>query len=805
MWTTREKTELAFQRLALLLYKNPFKVLFVVCAFIGALVFQIPKITIDTSSEAMLYDDDPAIVEYINFKEQFGHDDVIFIAVRSQDIFTEQFLKKLKSFHHDLKTQVPYVNKVTSLINVRNIYGSGDSLVVEELLDNWPEKKVDLQKLKEDVLNNSFLKNHIVSEAGRLTVLLISTSLPHVVDYGEDDLFRDLADDTAYPKEDSGKLTYLTAREYGEVIDAIHRVIDHHKGAGFLIALSGIRVLTDAYNHAIKKDLVFLSVIGFLTVVFFLWLLFRRISGLFLPGVIIISSLFSVFGVMAIIGMPVTIVTGMLPSFLLAVGVADSVHILSIFYRCLGKGDSKEKAVIFSMGHSGFPVVLTSLTTATGLLSFTFAELTIIAQLGIYASLGVLFALVYTIFMLPALLAIMPVKETQAKSEKRQMQLMDNVLLSFADFSTSQPIKILTVSFVIFVVSVFFVLQLEFGFNLANFFPDTRAVKQDLLLIDRELKGIMALEIVVDAKQPDSIKDPLMLSRIERFCSIIKNYEFNDISVGKVFSISDIIKEINQALHENDPDFLEIPSDKSVVSQELFLFQNSGAKELERIVDSNFSKTRITIRTPWTDATIFENFIKTIQKVSKDIFQDSADIRITGLMAITTRALNAAVHSMGKGYLYAFLAITLIMIILVGNIKLGLISMIPNVLPILLVMGIVGCMGIPLDIVTMLIGCVAIGLVVDDTMHFIYNFQKYFGQTLNSRKAVQQTMTSTGRALFITSMILSACFFVSMLGSMKSVVRFGLLAGITVVLALVADFVVAPALMVIAMKKKERV
>jgi hypothetical protein len=174
---------------------------------------------------------------------------------------------------------------------------------------------------------------------------------------------------------------------------------------------------------------------------------------------------------------------------------------------------------------------------------------------------------------------------------------------------------------------------------------------------------------------------------------------------------------------------------------------------------------------------------------------------VTGIMVIAVRALNAAVQSMAKGYMYAFFAITILMILLVGNVKMGLIIMIPNVLPIFLIMGIIGYLNISLDILTMLIGCIAIGLVVDDTMHFIYNFQKYFNQSGDSRKAVRQTMVSSGRAIFITSIILCSCFSIEVFASLKSMKRFGLLTGATIMFALIADFVLAPALMVLVKGK----
>ena len=222
---------------------------------------------------------------------------------------------------------------------------------------------------------------------------------------------------------------------------------------------------------------------------------------------------------------------------------------------------------------------------------------------------------------------------------------------------------------------------------------------------------------------------PEILNRIEVFGRQTEAFNQDGVAVGKVFSITDILKEIHQALNENDPAYYAIPQDRRVVAQELLLFENSGSDDLERIVDNQFSQTRITIKTPWVDAVVCKKFIDKIQQRLSDQFQDSASIHATGLMALLARAISAAIYSMTKSYLVAFVAITILMVVLIGNWKLGLVSMIPNFLPILTTMGIMGLLAIPLDINSLMIGSIAIGIVVDDTVHFIYNFQKYYQRT----------------------------------------------------------------------------
>ncbi len=796
----RKRIENRFEKLAHVLYCNPIKVLIIAFIFIGVLGYQANKITVNTSSEAMLYPDDPIIIQYKAFQDQFGRDEDILIAVQTTEVFNIDFLNKLKSFHHDLENKVPHIQKIYSLINAQSIRTDGDALVVETLIPGRPTHSIDLPALKERALNSTLLKNNIISENSRLTVILLKTGGAETEAYGENELIADFSDVTDAPESEN--LKFLSEIQRRELVDALHRMVRHHQSDNFTITLTGYPVLLDTFNRIVIKDVILLSIMGGTLVICFLWLLFRRLSGIVVPGIIIYSSLLSTLGFMSLFDIPMTLTTSTMPTFILAVGVADAIHILSVFYRNFHEGTSKKDAIGFAMMHSGLPVLLTSLTTAAGLLSFSFTDLLVIAQLGICSAVGVFLAFVYTILLTPALIALIPVRQEQTSGEKKQTVFVDRILLSIGDFSTTHPLKVLAVCVMMFLISIPFICKLGFGYNLIDSLSNPEILK-GYSLIDRELKGTAPLEIVVDTKKIDGIKEPEILNRIEQFSDSILDYKNTDLTVGKVISINNIIKELNQALHENDPAYYKIPQNQKTISEELFLLKTGGSEELTRLADSNFSKARITIQTTWADATTYEVFIDRVQQQLQELFEDKADISITGIIAFFTRALNAAIQSMLSGYLYAFAAITLFMILLVGDVKLGLVIMIPNVLPIIFILAIIGSLKIPLDIVTMLIGCIAIGLVVDDTMHFIYNFQRYYQQSQDTIDAVRRTMTSTGRAILITSIILSSCFFIEIFASTKSTVMFGIFTGITIILALLADFFLAPALMVLLKSKRK--
>jgi len=263
--------------------------------------------------------------------------------------------------------------------------------------------------------------------------------------------------------------------------------------------------------------------------------------------------------------------------------------------------------------------------------------------------------------------------------------------------------------------------------------------------------------------------------------------------------MNDILKETNQALHENNPNFYAIPDEKSLIAQELLLFENSGSDDLEKIVDSKFSKARISIKIPYLEVLETERLSDDIYNRFKTRFEGMAEITVTGMTPLMGKAVSASIRSMTKSYVVAAFVISIMMIILVGDFKLGAISMIPNLLPIIVVMGIMGAFNVFIDLNALMICSIAIGLVVDDTMHFMYNYRKYYERSGDAFQAVRETFLTTGRALLITALVLAANFFVLLFATFTSTHKFGFFSGLVILMALVADFIVAPALMVLVM------
>ncbi len=794
--------EKRFEQWARISYRHPLMTLTVLITITIILLVQMKHLAFDTSSEALLHESDPYRIEYDRLRETFGQDRSIILAISSQHIFSETFLKKLKALHRDIEASVPYLKNVDSLLTARCVSGKDDTLQVDELLASWPEKAVDMKALRRRVMANPFYRDHFISKDGTMTAIVIKTQAVIVDEPISDaDIMTGFSDGfETDPEPEVTDTHFISAREIREIVAVLETIISEYQADDFDIGFTGSPVVVDVFNRAVATDMTRCALLAMAAIILVMIFLFRRISGVFIPLMVVIMSVVSTLGIMAVLNVNIKIMTAILPVFILCVGVADSVHVLSAFFREYRGSTTKEDAIARAMNSTALAVLLTSLTTAAGLLSFAFAEISAIGEMGIFSAIGVVIALAYTICMLPPILALLPLKPEAVKN--RRSRVTDRILAGFAAFSVSHPKKIIIGSVILLLVVAAYLPRLRYVDHMLNYFSDHMKVKHDIIRIDKKMSGIISFEAIIDTGEENGLHDPEILNRIERLADRLKNdpeiRRISRVGIQKVFSIVDIIKEINQALNDDDPLFYVIPDERRMIAQELFLFENSGRDELEPIVDTAFSKTRVSIKVPWLDSMGLYQLSLRIRHLADDIFTGHARINLTGMSVILARTLPATLTSMKESYILAAVVISVLMIFLAGNIKTGLVAMFPNLLPILTIMGGLAMLDIPLDMTSLMIGSIAIGLVVDDTMHFIHHFRRHFDQTRDARKAVHNTLLGTGRALLITTLVLTGGFLALTMAEMPNLSRFGILLAITLVLALMADFILAPALMVMA-------
>ncbi len=445
---------------------------------------------------------------------------------------------------------------------------------------------------------------------------------------------------------------------------------------------------------------------------------------------------------------------------------------------------------------------MTSITTAASLASFSFSDIAPVANLGIFSALGVSYQLILTLIFLPALISLLPIKAKQHSVDEKPM-LLDRVVHNLGVVSITYPKTIVSIAALIIVVSLTLASTLQFSHNPLHWFAPDNEVRINTETIDKELKGSITIEVVLDTQKENGVYEPDFLNTIEEVTEVIYTFKGDNYFIGKIVSINDVIKEINKALNENKQSEYIIPQDKDLIAQEFLLFENSGSDDLEDIVDSQFSKTRLSIKAPWVDSVEYVALMDDLESLLNDAFKDTATVSITGTLPILADTITKSIESTIESYFIAFGVIAILMIILLGSFKLGLLSMFPNLTPIMIGIAFMVVFDMPLDMFTILIGAIAIGMVVDDTIHFMHNFSRYYSQTNNVDEAILLTINSTGRAIFITSIVLSSGFLVFMFASMTNLYNFGLITGVVVLMAMASDLILVGAMMKLIIKPQK--
>lgn len=780
-----------FARLGTMIIHHPKKVLAVILILFAALITQLQYVRIDTSAESFLKPDAKSLIDYDKFRKEFGRDEFFIVVLTGVDVFSLDFLRTLKDIHESLSNDVDNLQSVESLVNVRSIYGDEDDLVAEDLLENFPTNQDELSTIKQRIRGKDIYYGRLLNKEED-TVAIFVKLIPYKIQKNAD-----------------GTETFINFgdKEISHGSQQIKTVMDRYKaklGVGKYY-VGGTQELGAYMSEVIQSDFGSLTAAAVLMVAFVLGLLFKRASGVIIPIIIMAITITSTLAFMPILNYPMQVTTSIIPSFLLAVCIGDSVHILSIFFKKYDLGATKADALIYAYNHTGEAVLFTSLTTSVGLLSFVASDILPISSLGLFAAIGAMLALCLTLVLIPVLIILLPVKHKPYKDGDHLKA--GGLPYKFTRLSiflaTKHPYKVLAGGLVIGAVTLIFIPNLRFSQDSLSWFPEDNSVKQAVRVIESKITGSMPVELVIDTGTPQGALDPVLLQSLDKWLGSIRGATLNGVQIRSINSLVDLIKESNQAFNGNNPKNYIVPDDKELIAQELLLVEMDQADDLYQYTNKDFSKLHITLITPWNDAILFQKFIKELKQSYEKNMPNQADMHVTGVIPIFSALFAAMVKSAIQSYALSAFLITVMMMILLRNMLDGLIAMLPNFLPIMIVVAFMVIRDWPMDVFTVLIGSIAVGLCVDDTIHFMHGFKEGYKKHGNAAKAIEDTLMDTGKALMITSIVLFWGFLTFTLSDLSSMDNFGILTAMCIVFAIFFDFLLGPALMMIRYGKKQ--
>jgi len=757
--------------------------------FLGSLILA-SRTRIDMSFESFFDRTDPTYAAYLQYRDDFGSDEVSYILYRAPSFeygpWNLEVMRKIDSLTRALQKEVPFVDQVTSLTNVEFMESIPDGIKIYDLLEDFPINQQALLAVRDKVLAKPMYVGGLVSRDAQYAAISIEMLKSSI----------DSPDEIRLDPEGGDGLDNLYPQVTGEKIDEI---LARPEYAGIEFFHAGDVPFNAAYNRIIEKEVPYLMTISFLVVGALLFYFFRRPIGVLGPLAVVNVALAVAVGFMGALDWKIDFMFGMLPNLLIAVGVADAVHIISEFTAYHAQFGDRREAVRRTMYLVGTPCLLTSLTTAVGFLAMSISPIKSIAHMATYCAVGVLAAFLFTVTLLIVFLSIGHRVPQHAltdaeRSRSKGGQAMRRVLHAVARFDLRHRVPILVVSIAICLFSTVGLFKLRVDSNFLTELSTKVPIRVVTQFVDETMGGTIGLVYLFDTKTPDGIMEPSLLHEIEQ---LQEQADQHTDMVQKTYSIVDILKDLNQSFHEGDPAHYVLPDSRELIAQYLLIYSMSGGEEAEDYVSSDYSRASLVVRTKMVETSRIAKLERSLHRFLNTESLDGSSVQITGIGALWLRLVEYITQSQIRGIILAFTVISAMMCFIFKSIRIGMLSMVPNVAPVLLTLGGMGWAGMPLDYTRLLISTVAIGIAVDDTIHLTTRFHHAFQECGNYEQALLDSMQDVGRALFMTSSILIAGFLVNVASVMNSQAAFGLLLAATILVALLADFLLMPALVLV--------
>ncbi len=699
------------------------------------------------------------------------NDNILFVVTPSGgDVFTPETLSALEELTEEA-WQIPYSIRVDSITNFQHSEGVEDDLIVEDLISGAASYSRDqLERARAIAHGRPELHDRLISSTGAVTGVNVILQFP-----GES------------PAELPAAVSY--ARQLAADTEAAHPHLT--------IGLTGISMLNTTFVESGIRDMKTIIPLMLLVLIIAITLLVRSISGTVTTfGIVAMSSIAgmgiagwfaTLFGDGKLLLSPVALQA---PTMILTMAIADSIHLLVTMQTEIRGGRSKTDALIESLRINFVPVMLTSLTTAIGFLSMNFSDSPPMRHLGNITAAGVMVAFALSVTLLPAAMAILPVKMRVASKSSRP-SFWDGL----GDFVVARRRQLLVGTVALVLILTAAIPTTEIADEWVKYFDESIKFRTDTEYAIANLTGIYSFQMSIDSGEPGGIANPDFLAKLDDFATWLREQE----GVVQVSTLTDTMRRLNMNLHGEDPEYYIIPESRELAAQYLLLYEMSLPYGLDLNNQINVDKSSTRVVVTLGDVTTAEYLTVTDNAENWLRYNTNygMNARATGPSVMFSRITQRNIRSMAVGTALAFLLISGVLMISLRNFKLGLLSLIPNMVPALMAFGawalMVGKVGFSVSVVA----AMTMGIVVDDTVHFLSKYLRARREKgLDAEDAVRYAFSTVGRALGVTSAVLVAGFLVLAQSTFKQNSDMGLLAAITIVFALVADLFLLPPLLI---------
>ena len=726
----------------------------------------------ETSFDDYFIEDDPMLVKTEEFKSHFGNDYYVGVLTHCDNHFTKKNLTTLRALSDELLDSLSYADKVTSLTDIEFMVGSDDGMTIEQIVpDDIPEEgSAAMDSIKARAYSKPHVACKLISPKGDLSWIMIKLR--------------------AFPKDSVWKKTSTVAPDIitGEEVE---RIINKPKYASLHPKGTGMPYVTHCKTVYIGKEMGRLMMIATLICMVVMLFMTRSLRGIIAPIISVVGGLFTTYGIAGFTQMYVDSTVLMIPTILaFAVAIAYNIHIFSYFRGRIRIHGERRRAVTETIREIGWSVFFCGFTTLVSLLSFLAIPIRPMHCVGIISAMSVLFVLITSLIITPVLLSFgknkRPVEGFTDESDTRWTAMM----VSLSDMVLRNPKKIGWAFVAVCLVLCIGLWKIEAAFDIERTMgEDVEYVKEVMDVGRSELGSLYSYDLIVEFADDDEAKEPGNLKQLDELQRRVAKYE----TTKRTTSILDILKDLNQTLNDGDTAYYRIPDSEEEVAQMMVLYENAGGTESEYWMDYDYRRLRLMVEISDFNSAQVEQEMARIQADAEQLFP-GAKITTVGNIPQYVTMMQYLVRGQMLSFVISILIIGIILMIAFQSIRVGLIGLIPNMMPAIFVGGYMGWMGIPLDMMTATLLPMMLGMAVDDTIHFINHSKLEYDRTHNYQTAIRRTFRVVGVAIVITSIITSAVFASFCSSACTMCLNFGLMAIIGILSALAADLLVTPIL-----------
>ena len=722
-------------------------------------------ITFDTDYRVFFSEDNPQLKTFEQLQNTYTKtDNVMFVlAPKDGNVFNRETLASIARLT-EASWQIPYSIRVDSLTNYQHTRADGDDLHVDDLVPEELLENLDapaLQRIRDIAVNEPLLVDHLISAKGHVTGVNVTIQLP---------------DDTTGKEVPS---VAAFARDLVEEVKAGNPELD--------VYLTGMVMMNNSFPEVSIHDQQTLVPMMFGIIILTLVLLLRSFVATVGTFLIIILSILTAMGLTGWMGVALTPPSASAPTIIMTLAVADCVHILVSFLHAMRRGHAKRAAMIESIRINMQPVFLTTITTIIGFLSMNFSDAPPFRDLGNIVAIGVAAAFIFSVSFLPALMLILPVRvKTEATQGTQLVDRLAEVVIARRNF-------LFWGMGIILVALVSFVPRNELNDEFIKYFDETVDFRKATEFTTSNLTGLYTVDYSLGNGEAGGINEPEFLRDVERFADWFKAQD----SVLHVSTLTNIMRRLNMNMHGDDPEWYRLPDDRELAAQYLLLYEMSlpYGLDLNNQIDISKSATKLTV---FLDSLSSNELLAMEDRAQAWLTENAPHMQSYGASPSVMFAYigQRNIKSMLVGTSVALVLISIILIFALRSVKIGLISLIPNLAPAAMGFGLWGLLYGQVGLGLSIVAGLTLGIVVDDTVHFLSKYLRARReQGMNSQDAVRYAFHTVGIALLVTTIVLVAGFLVLAQSTFKLNSDMGLLTSITIALALLADFIFLPPLL----------